>query len=106
MGGMSQINITNENFVASALPPLSSAASQCSPKSVESYQAFLRELPTLLERHPGKWVAYSGSTFLGVNDSRRQLYRELLDAGHSLGDFLICAVEQPQEVVLDGLLKN
>jgi hypothetical protein len=41
-----------------------------------------------------------------VNDSRRQLYRELLDAGHSLGDFLICAVEQPQEVVLDGLLKN
>ena len=58
-----------------------------------NYQAFLRDLPRLLEANLGKWVAYRDGKQLGIRTSRRHYYRELLDAGYSVDDIEIFAIE-------------
>lgn len=68
-----------------------------------SYDAFLRDLPRLLAEHLNEWVAYSGDKQIAIGPSKRHLYRHCLTAGYALGDFLVCSIEPPQEIVLDEL---
>ncbi len=68
----------------------------------DSYQAFLRDLPDLLAEYSGQWVAYSGETRLGINSSRRSLYRDCVAAGHCDREFLIAASSRHSRL---GLMK-
>ncbi len=68
-----------------------------------SYDAFLRNLPQLMAEHCYEWVAFSGDTQIAIGPSKRQLYRHCLDAGYVSGNFLICSIEPPQQIVLDEL---
>jgi hypothetical protein len=39
-----------------------------------AFAAFARDLPALLDEHPGKWVAYHGAERLGIADDDADLY--------------------------------
>lgn len=80
-----------------------SAVSQSSHAMLQSYQAFLRELPKLLIEHPHEWVAFAGSTLVAIGSSKRLLHRQCLAAGHREGEFLVCSIEEPQPGILDNL---
>jgi len=67
------------------------------------YEAFLRDLPLLLQEHCGEWIAYDENRRLGISSSKRQLYRDCLAAGIPQGSFLICSIEPIQSVKLDDL---
>lgn len=97
---------TADGFVSPTSAALPIPSAPCSSKTQESYQAFLLALPTLLESHAGQWVAFSGNDLLGIGDSRRLLYQKVLAAGYPLGEFLVCSIEPPQEVILDNLFEN
>ena len=75
------------------------------PQLTRSYQAFLRDLPSLLGQYEGQWAAYAGDQRLSIGPSKRDLYRQCIAAGHRPDDLLICGVERPQHVVLDDLLE-
>jgi tRNA(Glu) U13 pseudouridine synthase TruD len=66
----------------------------------EARAAFRRDLPELLKRHRGKWVAYSGSQRLGIGRSKTTVYQECLQRGLEPGTFLVTVVqpETPREV--------
>jgi hypothetical protein len=45
------------------------------PMIQRSQEAFRRDLPELLKKHEGKWVAYSGDRRLGMGRSKSKLAR-------------------------------
>src|SRR5437867_526510 len=51
------------------------------PKRVEAHQAFLRDLPELVEAHYKHWVAYHGARRLGIHKSKLALLRKWRRAG-------------------------
>jgi hypothetical protein len=104
---MSSINGPVQSVPVGASPCATpdSAAGTTAPSPLElSYQSFLRDLPALLKQHPDQWVAYAGERQLAIGPSRRMLYQECLAAGHRNGEFLVCSIEPPQDVLLDDLL--
>ncbi|MCI0458941.1 MAG: hypothetical protein L0Z62_18440 [Gemmataceae bacterium] len=72
------------------------------PIVVQAWAAFRRDLPGLLAKHPGKWVAYSGDQQLGIGTTKTQLYQECLRRGLARGQFLVLSIEpeMPQEIDL------
>src|SRR5205823_3818028 len=56
-------------------------------------EAFRRDLPELLEKHAGKWVAYSGDRPLGVARSKRELYQRCLRQGLNHDEFVVRGIE-------------
>jgi hypothetical protein len=105
---MSQIDDMAQENVASPSRDVESrgptaTAEVSTPRLTQCYQAFLRDLPTLLDQCPGQWAAYAGEKRLSIGPSKRDLYRQCIALGHRDGDFLICGIELPQEVVLDDL---
>jgi len=40
--------------------------------------AFYRNLPELLKKHYGKWVAYHGDEFMGLGRTQTELYQKCL----------------------------
>jgi hypothetical protein len=85
------------------LDVLHSIVIESTPPLRRRYDAFLRDLPSLLSQYQGQWAAYAGDQRLGIGPSKRDLYRQCTAAGHRPSDLLICGIEQPQQVVLDQL---
>jgi hypothetical protein len=46
-----------------------------------SYAAFYRDLPTLLQKHCGQWVAYHGDDCVGFGPSQTELFHTCLQRG-------------------------
>lgn len=88
----------SEADAAPLLPVGSLALKQC-------YDAFVKDLPTLLPHYAGQWAAYARDARLGVGPSKRELRRQCLAAGFHEGEFLICGIESPQPVMIDDLLE-
>jgi hypothetical protein len=64
-----------------------------SPHIIESQAAFQRDLPHLLQRHTGRWVAYHGPTQVGLAHSKAELYQQCLARGLKKGEFLVRSIE-------------
>ena len=107
---MSQIDDTAQQNATSpttdiVLASATTAVATSTPRHAQCYQAFLRDLPSLLDQYPGQWAAYAGDKRLAIGLSKRELYRKCMMAGYHEGDFLICGIEPPQNVVLDELVE-
>jgi hypothetical protein len=71
-----------------ALP--SSWVDQPVPPLIQSgLEAFRRDLPELIEKHQGEFVAYSGNRRLGIDRSQRKLVRLCLSQGLSTHEFVV-----------------
>jgi hypothetical protein len=68
------------------------------PAVVAAYEAFRRELPQLLQTHPGKWVAYSGARRLGLGDTKTDLYQMCLSRGLPRREFIVDRIVPRGEV--------
>jgi hypothetical protein len=81
---------TAPSWVDRAVPPLIQ----------RGQEVFHRDLPQLLEKHGGKWVAYSGDRQLGVGRSKRELYQRCLRQGLSPDEFVVRGIgpEMPDEL--------
>ncbi|HEV3082854.1 MAG TPA: hypothetical protein VGY66_23920 [Gemmataceae bacterium] len=60
-----------------------------SPLLAQSTDAFYRNLPELLKKHYGKWVAYHGDEFVGAGRSETQLHQECLRRGWKEDEFIV-----------------
>ena len=60
-----------------------------SPLLAQSIDAFYRNLPELLKKHYGKWVAYHGDEFLGVGRRQTHLYQKCLRRGLKAEEFIV-----------------
>ena len=67
----------------------------------EGREAFRRDLPDLLKRYPGQWVAYSGSRRLGIGRTKTRLYQECLSSGLKRGEFIVLTVEAEYDNEVD-----
>jgi hypothetical protein len=54
-----------------------------------SMDAFYRNLPELLKKHYGKWVAYHGDECVGIGRSQTDLYQKCLRRGLPEDEFEI-----------------
>lgn len=64
------------------------------PMIVKSIAAFRRDLPELLQRHRGSWVAYHGDERIGIGKTQTRLYEECFGRGLTRDDFVVCGVEE------------
>ncbi|MBW3539377.1 MAG: hypothetical protein KY476_03835 [Planctomycetes bacterium] len=64
------------------------------PMITKSIAAFRRDLPELLNKHRGQWVAYHGDQRLGFGRSKTDLYEECFRRGLTLDDFVVCGIEE------------
>lgn len=64
-----------------------------SPMLIRSTDAFYRELPELLKKHYGKWVAYHGDQCVGVGRTKTELYFKCVRAGIPEDEFEIRFVD-------------
>jgi hypothetical protein len=64
-----------------------------------SREAFLRDLPRLLEVRPREWVAYHGDDQLGFAKTRTELYQACLRRGLRREEFLVCSIEPQIETM-------
>ena len=51
--------------------------------------AFRRDLPRLLEEHPGQWVAYHLDERVGIDRAKTPLYQKCLARGLTSNDFIV-----------------
>ncbi len=59
----------------------------------EAVAAFRRDLPGLLQTHPGQWVAYRGGRRIGFADSKTLLLRYCGGEGHRPADLFVAKVQ-------------
>jgi hypothetical protein len=73
-----------------------------SPHSIASYDAFLQDLPELLQTHPGWCAAYANGVRLGLARRRcREFYEKLNEIDCDQSQILVFTIEPqwpPQEV--------
>ena len=73
------------------------------PMIQKSIAAFRRDLPALLQRHRGSWVAYHGDERIGFGKTQTRLYEECFRRGLTRNDFVVCGVDEgtfdPDEVI-------
>jgi hypothetical protein len=60
-----------------------------SPVLTQSMNAFYRNLPELLKKHCGKWVAYHGDELMGIASSETALYQMCLRRGLKEDQFMV-----------------
>jgi tRNA A-37 threonylcarbamoyl transferase component Bud32 len=64
------------------------------PAGVEQAQrAFRRDLPELLRKQPGLWVAYAGNRQLGFAPTKTELYQKCLAQGLDRSEFIVRCIE-------------
>lgn len=64
--------------------------------SIASYEAFLRELPELMESHRGWCAAYVNGVRVGIGPRRcREFYKELNEKGCDGSQLLVFTIEPP-----------
>lgn len=68
--------------------------SQPLPMIQKSIAAFRRDLPELLKRHRGSWVAYHGDERIGFGTTQTRLYEQCFGRGLRRDDFVVCGVEE------------
>jgi hypothetical protein len=54
-----------------------------------SRAAFYRDLPELLRRHCGRWVAYHGDEFAGSAPTQTELFQRCVGRGWKDGEFVV-----------------
>lgn len=64
------------------------------PMITKSIEAFRRDLPEMLKKHRGRWVAYHGDERIGFGRRETPLYQECLRRGLSRDEFIVCVVER------------
>jgi hypothetical protein len=64
------------------------------PMIEKSIDAFRRELPELLKKHRGQYVAYHGDERIGIDRSQISLYHKCFRRGLGRDDFLVCGIDQ------------
>lgn len=78
-------------------PIADGAPSGYRPPDLPVYRAqatFLRHLPALLEKYPGKWVAFTEDGFLRIGNTQDEMYRHcLFDLGLPHERFVVRLVE-------------
>ncbi len=68
------------------VPPVQTGAER-------SVEVFARDLPGLLDRHPGDWVAYAHGKQLRVARTQTELYRHCLkELGLRHDEFVVCCI--------------
>src|SRR5262249_17942357 len=71
------------------------------PLVLEANRAFERDLPSMLQTHPGKWAAYRGSERVGFDTDPDVLHQNCLKRGFSDGEFIVrCVVPHLDEVMI------
>lgn len=69
-------------------------APQYATEKIEAaVKAFRKDLPALLEQHPGKWVAYHGGEQFGIAEDDADLYRDCYKQGWKLSEFIVERIE-------------
>ncbi|MDX1948234.1 MAG: hypothetical protein SFU86_22780 [Pirellulaceae bacterium] len=73
--------------------------------STASYEAFLLDLPELMETHPGLCAAYQNGVRMGIGPRRREFYQELFGKGCDPTRLLVFTIEPqvPLEVEVSWL---
>lgn len=64
------------------------------PMIQKSIETFRRDLPEMLKKHGGLWVAYHGDERIGFGKTQTELVQECLRRGLSRDDFVVCVVEE------------
>jgi len=64
------------------------------PMIQKSIDAFRRDLPEMLKKHRGKWVAYHGDQRIGFGRTETELYEVCFRHGLKRDDFVVCGVEE------------
>ena len=77
-----------------AVPIESQLPTEPLPMIQKSIAAIRRDLPELLKRHRGSWVAYHGDEWIGFGKSQTGLYEECLRRGLTRDDFVVCGVDE------------
>jgi hypothetical protein len=65
-----------------------------SPMVQQARAVFRRDLPTLLQEHPGRWIAYGAAGRLMIGDTKTQLHQECLRRGLRRDEFLVLRIER------------
>jgi hypothetical protein len=70
--------------------------------SIDSYEAFLRELPELMASSPGQCAAYVDGKRVGIGPRRREFFKQMYDTGHDPLRLLFFTIEPqiPREIEL------
>ena len=68
------------------------AKTPASPLFFRSFDAFYRNLPHLLGKYYGKWVAYHGDEFVGTGRSATDLRKKCLRRGFKEDKFAVLFV--------------
>ena len=64
------------------------------PMTQRSQAAFRRDLPQLLKKYKGRWVAYNGDRQIAIGRSKRKLYQQCLDQGLDEEEFVVRFIQQ------------
>lgn len=64
------------------------------PMIQKSIDAFRRDLPKMLDKHRGKWVAHHGDERIGFGYSETELYQACFCRGLTRDDSVVCGVEE------------
>ena len=71
------------------------------PMILRSQAAFRRDLPQLLKKYEGRWVAYNGDRQVAIGRSKTQLYQQCLNEGLDDNDFVVRCIQPEYEDDLD-----
>jgi hypothetical protein len=74
-------------------PPRGQTLPPIAPHIQEALDAFRRDLPELLQKKPGAWVAYAGARQLGFGKTQTELYQRCFAQGLQRGKFIVRCIE-------------
>jgi len=73
--------------------------------AVRSKETFLAELPELLRTHPGGAAAYQDGQRIGLAPSRRELFWQLVQAGHDPSRFFVFPIAEAESSEVEILFE-
>ena len=59
----------------------------------QALRSFKRDLPELYHKRPGEWVAYQGTSLIGLGKEKHLLYQDCMDEGYRLDEFVVFCIE-------------
>ena len=76
---------------------------ECSETHVQrvGWETFRRELPRLLQEHPGKWVAFHGERQVALDASEQEVYQQLKRDGCPLEEVVVRRIAPLGPLVVD-----
>ncbi len=77
-----------------ALNHLERALNEAIPGLImQARTAWRRDLPMLLKKHPGQWIAYHGEKQIGIGQNKKELFQKCLREGLQRGEILVLRIE-------------